>query len=196
MTKTGQTTVNRLAILIAVLLPACSADDGHDSETGRERATRHVVSNLVANTQADTTWERKIAPDEVTITQIHTADLQRHWLSQPIIFTGIIENISYIQGERYRVLLKRSVLHKPMTIRANLKLELECSHEIVDPVLKRTRSEPLQIEDNVAAVANVKDITRHDDGELTYIGHGQCLELEYIDREWRNRDVTTSGETS
>lgn len=163
--------------------------DSQSAETLRaEQETKAVmaaVAQMVARTGAATDWAERLGTGVgYRSSPVFTIELERIWQAdQPILFTGLITDISSGVGGDYLVLVE--IVTEPAFL-TRLRLSLHAPKVLIDAFLAKNPEFVADIGYSVAIVAKVRSITasemRRADGDrvLVKTGVGDMLDMQYM----------------
>ena len=151
-----------------------------------QRKIRAAVAQMVSRTNANTDWEKTLLHGQnYRPGTILTVELESLWLqSRPILFHGLVKDISTMDNTQYVVVLKRSVFNNKNMFDTELHLSLNASKEQVDSLRSRI-SEDWE-NPGFAVVARINSIrsTSYLDadgfGVDVRIGNGDLIDFRHI----------------
>lgn len=150
-----------------------------------EQQVKAEVSAMVLQTGANKDWKRHLSNGEaVRVNPVLTIELERVWLqAKPILFTGIIKDITTYDELRYLVTVERGVVTSPpYIVGTDLQLELRAEKRLIDAFLREHPNTQKYFNNGIAVVAQVEKIRtdyvlREDGREEVKIGHGELVEI-------------------
>ena len=180
-----------LIVVIAAILGLCMSScsdrqkrekdiaESRAKEKAQEEALRVAVKTFAKNSEADTSWRKSIIKKHSGF--LYSIDLEAAWLiNNPILFIGTLENVATADDINYQLLISDSS-HSP-----ELKLQLLCPKQKVDPVIKKINNDPDSFFGaKIAVAARVTQIKyglqpAKEGMETVFIGHGSCTNVMYL----------------
>ncbi len=201
-------------ILVALAVVGYCVNSGLEDEARREAEKAEArakaakmeaaVSQMVSRTEAIDDWNLQLGKiKEYRSGPVFTIDLEKLWVrSRPILFRGVINDISTADPSRYTVLVERAERWGFLE-REGLQLSLVSSKEIVDsflekyPISRSSDSLVFGVASPVAVVAHIHSIrTRkiqhcecsgsqdelygYVEDEEVKIGDGELIDILYL----------------
>jgi hypothetical protein len=119
-----------------------AAREAERVETKRNaQSTKAAVAQMVSRTHAIVNWERELIPVGIGVIQKRrtlTVDLERIWLkNRPILFLGIIKDISTHDKTRYLLTIDRKILLDRYYFSDELRISIVSEKEIIDSFLEK-----------------------------------------------------------
>lgn len=193
----------RAAIYIFVLTFILGCDGFNRREPAPKVDQQARWRELAQQYQANLGWVKKIAKIARQDGRILTTDLQREWLSGPIVFPGVLSDATRIDPDRYVLHIQDDgfLLH---AFDQSVILSLECSAAQAEPIIqsgKATDAYPtkptLLVVARISSVSGRRyletdrNVVADDDHPGSYtveaalakdwkVGYGQCVHIELL----------------
>ena len=103
-----------------------------------EKKVRAIVAKMVKDKNAVEDWAEKLSRGKrVRVEKIIASELEKLWIGdKPILFTGSIDSITPIDGQKYRILIQRGLSSSYGTMfTTDLALKLKCAKGDIDQLL-------------------------------------------------------------
>jgi len=190
-----------ILIVIALLVGSYFVNSFLDSKSKRQSvktienkkddAIRSSVSDMILKSHAIDKWDKILSKDEAyRDSPIFTIELEKLWLkTQPILFVGVIRDITSYNETTYTVLIERSFYGQfEYTFDTNLQISVHSSKEQIDRFLEQnpTLFKDNYFNDNVAVIAHINNIRNEyfitDEGvrRETKIGEGKLVDILHV----------------
>lgn len=163
------------------------------AELEKEQSIISTVEQMVLRFNAVNDWpERLTKGEKIRIGKIMTIELENLWIGpNPILFIGSIQDVSTLDEESYRLLIRRTVFDNTnLILFTEIGLELKCSKHMIDSFLSIYPQlfSSFEFMNSVAIVAKIDHIKteffKDNEGnkEEIKVGVGDCLDIVYTDR--------------
>ncbi len=189
-------------LVVAVFLAAIAGAGGyvyydksqrtHQEQQQREARRSAVnarLSDFVKTTGSSADWDIGAGTRaDRSLDTLLMVDLERAWLSgRTILFIGTISDVSVVDDQTYLVFVEYRPDWQTFLFSKELRLEVECSREKVQPLLDALKGSERRMfgGHGVAVAARITRVRRGtESGELdktVYTGVGSCVDLLYIE---------------
>lgn len=180
--------------ILSLCMSSCSdqqkrekdAAESRAKEQAQEETLRVAVQKFAKNSEADTSWRKSIIKKNPGF--LYSIDLEAAWLiNNPILFIGILDNVATADDINYQLLISEA------NHWTELKLQLLCPKQKVDPIIKIINNDPDTIFGaKIAVAARVTQIKyglqpTKEGMETVFIGHGSCTNIMYLGEDFKIR---------
>jgi len=138
-----------------------------------------ALAKLRQHTNASLEWEDDLAKGQSSVLRpFLTVELEKVWLTrEPILFIGHLSDVATHDSSNYIIKVDYERLRRTRFFSADLRLELVCNKQIVDPILSKLRVEKVSYFVGVAVAGKIEKI-KSDGGFFS--GIGECIDLIYL----------------
>ena len=168
-----------------------------EAAAAQKAEARRQVEQMAGHWKANTTWEEVLTDGGLSRTsEVMSAELQRLWLGNPILFVGTLEDISQAADGSFQVIATHDgaltslrIILSPISIRVMCPAAVGA--RLLEAHTQKGRMFPgVAVIAQIVSIAQERVVEAESDSSLAKVGVGTCLDAAYIgsERIWSRND--------